>query len=70
MIIVKITLLLIASWIICKSLVNSYLIKNFDEAVKVQFTQYRPWYLVINSILKLGTILGIIASIVYLLFFR
>lgn len=70
MIIVKITILFVVLWVIWGLLVVSYLKRNLEEAVKVQFTQYCPWYLVINAILALGTIIGIIASVVYLLFFR
>lgn len=70
MIIVKITILLVVLWVIWGLVVVSYLKGNLEELVKVKFTQYCPWYLVINAILALGTIIGIIASVVYLLFFR
>ena len=69
MIIVKITILLVVLWIIWGLLVASYLKSNLEKAIKVQFTQYCPWYMVINAILALGAVIGIIASVVYLLFF-
>ena len=70
MIIVKITILLALLWVIYGALIRAYLEGNLQEALKVQLTKYTPWYLFINGILTLCVMLCIIASVVYLLFFR
>ena len=70
MIIVKITILLIVLWVIYGTLIRSYLKGNLQEALKVKYTEYLPWYMGINGILTLAVMIGIIASVVYLLFFR
>lgn len=70
MIIVKITILLALLWVIYGALIRAYLKGNLQEALKVQLTKYTPWYLFINGILTLCVMLGIIVSVVYLLFFR
>lgn len=71
MIIVKITVLLIVITIIFRLFVNSYLRQNPLEALKVSFNKnYTPWYTIIGGMLVLITIIGIIASLVWLLFLR
>ena len=70
MIIVKITILLVVLWVIYGALIRAYLKVNPQETLKVEFTRYTPLYMAINGILTLCVMLGIIASVVYLLFFR
>lgn len=70
MIIVKITALLFVLFIIWLCLVRMYLKADMQESLKVKFTEYCPWYVSIVGILFFSSVIGIIASVVYLLFFR
>ena len=71
MIIVKITVLLIVITIIFRLFVNSYLRQNPLEALKISLNKnYAPWYTVIGGMLVLITIIGIVASVVWILFFK
>lgn len=71
MIVVKITVLLIMITIIFRLFVNSYLRNNLLEALRLSFNKnYTPWYSIVGGMLVLLSILGIVASVVWLLFFR
>ena len=70
MIVVKITVLLIVITIIFRFFVNSYLRQNPLEALRLSFNKnYTPWYLIVVGTLVLLSILGIVASVVWILFF-
>lgn len=71
MIVVKITVLLIVITIIFRLFVNSYLRQKPLEALKLSFNKnYTPWYSIVGGTLVLLSILGIVVSVVWLLFFR
>lgn len=71
MIVVKITVLLIVITIIFRLFVNSYLRQKPLEALKLSFNKnYAPWYSIVGGTLVLLSILGIVVSVVWLLFFR
>ena len=70
MIVVKITVLLIVITIIFSLFVNSYLRQNPLEALRLSFNKnYTPWYSIVGGTLVLLSILGIVASVVWILFF-
>lgn len=71
MIVVKITVLLIVITIIFRLFVNSYLRQKPLEALKLSFNKsYTPWYSIVGGTLVLLSTLGIVVSVVWLLFFR
>ncbi len=70
MIIVKITLLLLVITLIYLWLTRTYIAGNKNEQIRFAFKKdYCPAYVVVGGILVLITIVGIIASVVWLLFF-
>lgn len=71
MIIVKLTVLLLLASVIYAFLIKAYLAGDRKEAAKVAFGgDYQPKYLVILAIMGIVTIIGVFASVIYLLFFR
>lgn len=71
MIIVKLTILLLLVFIIYAFLIKAYISGNRKEAIKIAFDRnYAPKYLIALAIMGIITIIGIIASAIYLLFFR
>lgn len=71
MIIVKLTVLLLLASVIYAFLIKAYLAGDRKEAAKVAFDgDYQPKYLVILAIMGIVTIIGVFASVIYLLFFR
>lgn len=71
MIIVKITILLLLATVIFAFIIKAYLAGDRKEAIKVAFdSSYQPKYLIALAIMGILTIIGIFASVIWLLFFR
>ena len=71
MIVVKITILLIIITVIFRMLVCSYLASNLDKALKIKLNKnYTPWYIWCAGILTILSMIGIIASAIWILFMR
>ena len=68
--IVKITILLIVVSVIYNFFYGNYLRNNPVEVLRLKFSDYCPWYAVVNGLLIIFSTLGILASIVWLLFLR
>lgn len=69
MLIVKITILLIVITIIFKRFVYSYLKNKPLESILLSTGEYKPWYVSVFELLIFFTIVGIILSTIYFLFF-
>lgn len=71
MIIVKITILLIILSAIWYIFLKAFITGNFKEIEKlISIKEYFPWYLVVTIIFLFLIIIGVIASVIYLLFFE
>lgn len=69
MIVVKITILIIIITAIFNFLINAYVRGNRKEAYRLNLDDsYTPWYILANAILMIMSIIGIILSVIYLLF--
>lgn len=68
--IVKITILLVVVRVIYHFFYGNYLRNNPIEVLRLKFSDYCPWYVVVNGLLIIFSTLGILASIVWLLFLR
>ena len=71
MLVVKITILLIVVTAIFRFFVVSYLKQNPDETLKmVLYKNHARWYIWFMGILVILSMIGVILSTTYLLFFR
>ena len=70
MIIVKITALLIVLFFVWVFLVCSWIKGNIEDYVLMQREELKPWYIWMVGVLAMLSLIGIVASAVYLLFFR
>lgn len=68
--IVKITILLVVVSVIYNFFYGNYLRNNPIEVLRLKFSDYCPWYVVVSGLLIIFSTLGILASIVWLLFLR
>lgn len=68
--IVKITILLVFVSIIYHSFYKTYLRNSPWEVFRLTFSDYCPWYVVVNGLLRIFSAIGIIASVIWLLFLR
>lgn len=67
--IVKITILLVVVSVIYNFFYGNYLRNNPVEVLRLNFSDYCPWHVVVSGLLIIFSTLGILASIVWLLFF-
>lgn len=68
--IVKITILLVVLSVIYNSFYKSYLQNSKTELIRLTFSDYCPWYVVVAGLLRIFSAIGIIASVIWLLFLR
>lgn len=68
--IVKITILLVVVSIIYHSCYKTYLRNSPREVIRLTFSDYCPWYVVVDGLLRIFSAIGIIASVIWLLFLR
>lgn len=68
--IVKITILLVVASIIYHSYYKTYLSNSPWEVFRLTFSDYCPLYVVIDVLLRIFSAIGIIASVIWLLFLR
>lgn len=66
--IVKITILLVVVSVIYHFFYDNYLRNNPVEVLRLNFSDYCPWHVVVSGLLIIFSTLGILASIVWLLF--
>ena len=68
--IVKITILLVVVSVINNFFYGNYLRNSPWEVFRLTFSDYCPWYVVVYGLLRIFSAIGIIASVIWLLFLR